>query len=117
VAYARAHIDPDLGSDPLLGEVAWTWLTEALTAHAATSAAASGTVTRVSTESFGGMGDEEGTAQVEIRASWTPLIDDDQSSLRSHVEAWGELLCTAVGLPPVPEGVTAISQRRGQRGS
>jgi hypothetical protein len=33
-----------------------------------------------------------------------------------HVEAWGELLCTAVGLEPVPEGVTAIPSRRGQRG-
>ena len=33
-----------------------------------------------------------------------------------HVEAWGELLCTAVGLEPVPDGVTAIPSRRGQRG-
>ena len=34
-----------------------------------------------------------------------------------HVEAWGELLCTAVGLPPVPDGVAVIPSRRGQRGS
>jgi hypothetical protein len=34
-----------------------------------------------------------------------------------HVEAWGELLCTAVGLPPVPEGVAVMPSRRGQRGS
>ena len=33
-----------------------------------------------------------------------------------HVEAWGELLCTAAGLPPVPEGVAAMPSRRGQRG-
>jgi hypothetical protein len=33
-----------------------------------------------------------------------------------HVEAWGELLCTAVGLPPVPEGVAVMPSRRGQRG-
>ena len=37
--------------------------------------------------------------------------------LAAHVEAWGELLCTAVGLPPVPEGVTAMPSRRGQRGA
>ena len=117
VAYSRAQIDPELVADPLLGEVGWTWLQEALEAHGATWSSASGTVTRVATESFGQMGDEESTAQLEIRASWTPLIDDDQTSLRAHVEAWGELLCTAVGLPPVPEGVTAISQRRGQRGT
>lgn len=116
VAYARTQIDPELVSDPLLSEVGWTWLQEALEAHGATSTAASGTVTRVATESFGQMSDEEGTAQMEIRASWTPLIDDDQSSLRAHVEAWGELLCTAAGLEPVPEGVTAIPHRRGQRG-
>jgi hypothetical protein len=64
------------------------------------------------------MADEEGTAQLEIRASWTPVpTDGDNLDLRPHVEAWGELLCTAVGLPPVPEGVTAIPSRRGQRGS
>ncbi|MBE7324678.1 DUF3000 domain-containing protein [Nocardioides sp. Y6] len=117
VAYARAQIDPELVNDPLLGEVAWTWLTDALTAHGATWRAASGTVTRVATESFGQMDDEPGTAQLEIRASWTPDVDDDQTSLHTHVEAWGELLCTAVGLPPVPEGVAAFPQRRAQRSS
>ena len=64
------------------------------------------------------MADEAGTAQVEIRASWTPDVDEDGAlDMTPHVEAWGELLCTAVGLPPVPEGVTAIPSRRGQRGT
>ena len=118
VAYARADIDPELGSDPMLAAVGWSWLTEALEAHAATFHAASGTVTCVSTESFGGMSDEDGTAQVEIRASWTPEVDEDGNlDMGPHVEAWGELLCTAVGLPPVPDGVIAIPSRRGQRGS
>ena len=117
VAYVRADIDPELGSDPMLAAVGWSWLTEALEAHAATFHAASGTVTCVSTESFGGMADEDGTAQVEIRASWTPDVDEDNTlDMAPHVEAWGELLCTAVGLPPVPEGVIAIPSRRGQRG-
>ena len=35
---------------------------------------------------------------------------------REQAEAWGELLCTAVGLPPVPEGVATMPSRRGQRG-
>ena len=79
----------------------------------------SGTVTAVATESFGGMADEEATAQIEIRASWTPVASDEDESLAMgpHVEAWAELMCTAAGLPPVPEGVTAIPSRRGQRGS
>ncbi|PVG81758.1 DUF3000 domain-containing protein [Nocardioides gansuensis] len=117
VAYARADIDPELITDPMLAEVGWSWLTEALEAHGATYTAASGTVTSVATESFGGMADEEGTAQIEIRASWTPMPGDDGLDMRPHVEAWGELLCTAAGLPPVPEGVIAIPSRRGQRGT
>ena len=112
VAYARADIDPELANDPLLAEVGWTWLVEALDAHGATYSAPSGTVTTVSSESFGGMATEPGAAQIEIRASWTPVGD-----LTAHVEAWGELLCTASGLPPVPEGVATMPSRRGQRGS
>ena len=122
VAYARAEIELDLITDPMLAAVGWSWLTEALDAHGAAYAAASGTVTRVATESFGGMADEGGTAQIEVRASWTPVPAPDAPAgapldIGSHVEAWGELMCTAVGLPPVPEGVTAMPSRRGQRGA
>jgi hypothetical protein len=117
VAYARAEIELEMASDPMLAAVGWSWLTEALDAHGAAYAAASGTVTRVATESFGGMADDGGTAQLELRASWTPLVGADGAlDVGPHVEAWGELLCTAVGLEPVPEGVTAIPSRRGQRG-
>jgi len=119
VAYARAEIDPEMANDPLLAEVGWSWLSEALSAHGATYLAPSGTVTKVSSESFGSMEGEEPTAQLEIRASWTPVADPDedgQLDVGPHVEAWCELLCTASGLPPVPEGVTAMPSRRGQRG-
>lgn len=125
VAYARAEIDPEMANDPLLGEVGWSWLTEALAAHGAHYGAPSGTVTKVSSESFGSMADEDATAQLEIRASWTPMPDPATDGagvlgppldLGPHVEAWAELLCTASGLPPVPEGVAAMPSRRGQRG-
>jgi len=121
VAYARAEIDLELITDPLLAAVGWSWLTEALDAHGASYLAASGTVTRVATDSFGGMADEGGSAQIEVRASWTPCLPPKTEpgtplDIRAHVEAWGELLCTAAGLPPVPEGVTAMPSRRGQRG-
>jgi hypothetical protein len=111
VAYARAEVPPELAADPFLAEVAWTWLVEALDAHGAGYAAPSGTVTKVASESFGGMAEEGGSAQLEIRASWTP-----EGDIGPHVEAWGELLCTAVGLEPVPDGVTPLPGRRGQRG-
>jgi hypothetical protein len=119
VAYARADIDPELVTDPLLAEVGWSWLSEALDAHGATYIAPSGTVTKVSSESFGSMAGEEPSAQLEIRASWPPVSDpsgDGVLDLGPHVEAWGELLCTASGLPPVPEGVAPMPSRRGQRG-
>lgn len=121
VAYCRAEIELDLVSDPLLAGVGWSWLSEALSSHGAAYHAASGTVTRVATESFGGMADEPGTAQLEIRASWTPIAGPDARpgdplDVGPHVEAWGELLCTAAGLPPVPDGVVVMPSRRGQRG-
>lgn len=122
VAYARADIDPEMITDPLLAEVGWSWLTEALEAHGARYLAASGSVTRVATESFGAMAAEGGTAQIEIRASWTPAASDGTTydvvpDIGSAAEAWGELLCTAAGLPPVPDGVATMPSRRGQRGA
>jgi hypothetical protein len=117
VAYARAEIDPEMANDPLLAEVGWSWLREALAAHGASYVAPSGTVTKVSSESFGGMADEEPSAQIEIRASWTPVVDlatGASLNLGPHAEAWGELLCTASGLPPVPDGVATMPRGRGQ---
>ena len=123
VAYVRAEIDVEMIVDPLLADVGWTWLVDALTAHGAEHHSASGTVTRVATANFGGMADDPAAAQLEIRASWTPVLGLEPVpvpgalDLRPHVEAWAELLCTAVGLPPVPDGVAVIPSRRGQRGS
>lgn len=111
VAYARAEIDPELVQDPMLAEVGWSWLVEALEAHGAEHVAPSGSVTCVASQGFGGMAEEPATAQLEIRASWSPTGD-----LGPHVEAWSELLCTAVGLPPVPPGVALMPSRRGHRG-
>jgi hypothetical protein len=110
VAYARADIDPEMVTDALLSAVGWSWLTDALCAHGAAYVAPSGTVTRVASESFGSMSDEPASAEIEIRASWTPTGD-----LTVHVEAWGELLCTVAGLPPVPSGVVALPVRRRQQ--
>jgi hypothetical protein len=117
VAYARAEIDLEMITDPALADVGWTWLTEALAAHGASYTSASGTVTRVATDSFGSMAEDTGSAQIEIRASWTPVLTDEHLHVEGHVEAGGELLCTAAGLPPVPEGVTAMPTRRGRRGA
>lgn len=107
VAYARSDIDLEMVTDPLLSAVGWSWLTEALQSHAAEFEAPSGTVTRVAAESFGGMAGEPASAEIEMRASWSPV-----GSITPHVEAWGDLLCTAAGLPPMPAGVVAMPNRR-----
>ncbi|MQA83608.1 MAG: DUF3000 family protein [Streptosporangiales bacterium] len=108
VTYVRADLEPEIAGDPLLPPVGWSWLTEALDAHGATYLAPSGTVTRVASESFGNMADEPATSEVELRASWTPTGDD----LKSHVEAWCDVLSLAAGLPPAPPGVAALPPRR-----
>jgi Protein of unknown function (DUF3000) len=110
VAYARADIDPDMVTESVLSGVGWSWLIEALAAHGADYVAPSGTVTRVASESFGGMSNEPATAEIEVRASWSPV-----GVLTPHVEAWGDLLCTAGGLPPVPAGVVAMPSRHAPR--
>ncbi len=115
VTFARAEVDPEMVTDPLLGSVGWSWLIEALANHHAGYQAPSGTVTSVSSESFGGMADEPPRAEVEIRASWTPAIDDG-AELDPHLCAFAEMLCMTAGLPPLPDGVVSMPARRSPQG-
>ena len=108
VTYVRAELEHEMAADPLLPGVGWAWLTESLDAHQAGFTAASGTVTRVASESFGAIAGEAASAQIEIRASWTPLDD----AFDAHLLAWCELLCTTAGLPPVAPGVVTLPTRR-----
>lgn len=108
VTFARATVEPDLAGDPLLAEVGWAWLMDFLSEHAAAFHAASGTVTRVESESFGGMADRPATAELEVRASWTP----DGLDLARHLLAWADLLCQTCGLQPVPRGVVSLPRQR-----
>jgi hypothetical protein len=108
VTYVRAELEHEMASDPLLPGVGWAWLTEALDGHGATFSAASGTVTRVASESFGAISGEPASAQIEIRASWTPLDD----AFDAHLLAWCDLLCTTAGLPPLAPGVVTLPTRR-----
>ena len=111
VTFARADLDPEMVTDPLLAGVGWSWLIEALDGHGAHYDAPSGTVTSVSSESFGGMADEPPRAEIEVRASWTPLLDEG-AGLSPHLAAWAELLCTLAGLPPLAAGVVMMPSRR-----
>lgn len=108
VCFAQAPLETDIGIDPFLADVAWSWLVDALDARGAEYTAASGTATKILSTGFGELAAQGDGAQIELRASWTPL--DHQ--IAAHVEGWGELLCMLAGLPPAVEGVSVLAARR-----
>lgn len=112
VCYAQAPLERDIGSDPLLPEVAWSWLVDALEERGAAYHAASGTATTVLSTGFGGLADQGRGAQIEVRASWSP----DDPDLGRHLEAWGDFLCLLAGLPPSTDGIALLAPRRSARG-
>ncbi len=95
---------PEMASDPLLAGVCWSWLIEALEAHGAGYAALGGTVTQTASTRFGDLAGPPSSADLELRASWTPLGTD----LDRHLGAWLTLLASTAGLPP--PGVTPLSR-------
>jgi len=134
IIYIRADLEPEIAADPMLGEVAWSWLTEALDARTSGYAAPSGTVTRVVTEGFGAKRGEPQATGFELRASWSPVGPADpsedpadppglageaepaQAGLDGHLAAWCGAMCAAAGLPPLVAGVTALRPPDRRRG-
>ena len=117
VAYVHADVEPEIAADPLLGEVGWSWLAEALDANVPGYAQPSGTVTRVITEGFGAKQDDVPLTGFELRASWSPAwpsgpagpegppgpaghSDLDTLDLSAHIAAWCDCLSAAAGLEP-----------------
>src|SRR6059036_1336320 len=96
VAYASADLDDEMGVDPMLPAVGWSWLTDALDDREAAHRAAGGTVTQTTSTRFGDMHGPRTTVSIELRASWTA----DSADLAPHLRAFVDLLCTAAGLPP-----------------
>ncbi|HSR87089.1 MAG TPA: DUF3000 domain-containing protein [Streptosporangiaceae bacterium] len=113
IGYVRAELEPEMTVDPLVNEVGWSWLTEALDARTTGYRMISGTVTTVVTQGFGGKQDEPTSTGFELRASWSPVISDENSAaLDGHVAAWCDLLCAAAGLPPAAPGVATLRPPR-----
>ncbi len=116
VAYIQVDMEADLATDPMLPEVAWSWLTDALgvpegenssvpgsiASQVPTLTALGGTVTSTSSVRYGDIAGPPRAHQLELRASWTAL----DPALRPHLEAFCEVLATAAGLPP--RGVIAL---------
>jgi hypothetical protein len=104
VTYVTAEIETELAIDPLLATVGWSWLTDALDERGTEYTAIAGTVTQTTSTRFGDLAGPPAAADLEIRASWTPLDAD----LGAHLLAWCDLLASTAGLPP--PGVTAITR-------
>jgi len=105
VCYLRAPLDEEQADDPLLLEVGWSWLTDALEQCGAGYAALGGTVTRTGSARFGEIPGPTRSDDVELRASWTPT---DQVFSR-HASAFYRLVTHAIGLPEV--GVSLMTDR------
>ncbi|MCK9878082.1 DUF3000 domain-containing protein [Frankia sp. Ag45/Mut15] len=132
VCYARAGIDAEIAADPLLAEVTWSWLGEALAAHGAQARVLGGTVTTTSSRRMGVLRAEGDTFDVELRCSWSPdwalegtlppegtLAGTDgpappwnPADAIAQVLAFGDLLAAMAGLPPALSGVVPLPQRR-----
>lgn len=111
VCFAQAPLEPEIGTDPLLADVAWSWLVDALAARGATFHAASGTATKTLSKGFGTLASEGDGAQIELRASWSP-----DGEVTRHMDAWAELVCMLAGLPPGSENIAVFGGQRSARG-
>lgn len=106
VTHVRADVELEMVTDPLLPDVAWSWFTEALESHGCVANALAGTVTASYGRGFGGMVDAD-RAEVELRSSWTPTLDEDHP-LTPHLAAWEDLIRLVAGQPLLPPGVAPL---------
>jgi hypothetical protein len=109
VGYLSAETDEQLVDDAMFSEVAWSWLTDALTETGASHHAVGGTVTRTASTRFGDLAGPEHSVDVEMRASWTA----EDTSLDRHLLAWLQVLGNAAGLPPPGVRLLGPSDRPG----
>ena len=108
VCFAKAPLDKMMTDDPLLPDVAWSWLTDALAAHDAPYDRAAGTASTITSTGLGEMRSNMTGAEMELRASWSPR----SSEVKNHLEAWAEFVCLLAGYPPTSDGVATLRASR-----
>lgn len=114
--YARAGLDPEMITDPMLPEVTWSWLEEALAEREAQFSALAGTVTTTASARFGQLREEDDTCEVELRCSWSPAWSpDDPAAIGAHLEALCDLMTMMAGQPPTNGVVSLTGRVRGDR--
>ncbi|CAM4058602.1 DUF3000 domain-containing protein [Helcobacillus massiliensis] len=98
VTLMQARLEPEFAVESMLGDVAWSWVTESLESMGASAHELGCTITRVVSQSYGALAARPTSVDVEIRASWTP----DEHHLEPHFASWTQILAAAGGLPPRP---------------
>lgn len=116
VIFIRAELESELLQDDLLGQVAWSWITDATSNLSILELG--GTVTTNFGQSFGSLHERPADGFIEVRASWTPAEiekSDPNDSLSLHVQAWIHCIELAGGLTPLSDGVVPVlsARRRG----
>ena len=87
VTFVRADVDPAMQEDPLLPEVGWSWFLESITNAGCEFNAPSGTVTRVSSASFGKLSTRHDESDMEIRHSLSPIAKTHRE-LQKYNQGW-----------------------------
>jgi hypothetical protein len=106
VGFVRCPVEAEMALDPLMAQVVWSWLAEALTGRGLSLTAEAGTVTTTSNSRFGAIADSGATHEVELRCSWTP-----DGRVAEHAAAFGDLLALMAGLPPEAPEVVPLPRR------
>lgn len=118
VALVQAQLEPEFSVEAMLGDVAWSWVTESLEMHDAEARELGCTATRVVSQSYGALASRPSTVDVEMRVSWTPDgphgagaegSADGAPDLAPHFAAWTAMLAAAGGLPPAPPRIAPIA--------
>lgn len=104
IAFVKSPLESTIGEGEAMADVAWSWLSESLHQRLASYTNEAGTATRILSTGFGSLAAETDHAQLEIRASWTPVGEE----LGRHFEAWQDLLCMVSGLEHLPAGVAKL---------
>ncbi|MDP9807138.1 hypothetical protein J2S70_001720 [Trueperella bonasi] len=107
VIHAQAPVDSVMGDDPLLGEVAWSWLQDGFDGAGASYHSLNGTVTRVFNETFGGLYLNSSRVDLEVRASWSPQTP----YLTEHLRAWADFIASLSGLGPWSDQVSSLARK------
>ena len=108
ICFAKAPLEADLGLDPFLSDVAWSWLLDALGDADAVFDRPAGTATKTINTGYGEIASTAEGTEMEVRASWSPR----DFHLRPHLEGWLSFVLQLSGIPPLPEGVAPLDLQR-----